>query len=700
MANTRKSTAAIGPASAAGSKSQKSRAPAATKRKAAAATTAAATITINAASEPSTAVADPSPTPTRRGKRQKDGPSPSPKSPATSKSPAITTSPAAATKTSPLKIKHCCWKHCPYPNLGFLIKTCSVEGCDLTMHEQCLFEFENEEQYERDPDEDEPKYYCPNHHPLREELHSEDNDDEEEGVIPSRPPPLPPPPAADTECDWRACTTGCKLPLLPTLKCQREGCIRQVHHLCSIEWESSVGIAESTISSYCRYHHPIYPTRNQLQTVTTSGVNNPTSPSSINNEDGDGKDNESTEEKIMGRNESLNSYDYDSSSICSGDSGCSGDDGSEAEIHDAGTEFEPMENTIDDLYGVDFVEGLPGAPEGWSPPGPPDGWEYKAPAGSPKEEDIDNPASWNLYSFAPKINASTKKYEGHFTPAGAKVVPMAQDGSREIGGWTFYYNGWKGDAFDKETFVRGDASHGNLKPENRRGCLDVDILKKHGLNEARMRDDPLFFYQMLFPIADPKHTAIDGDCRMPYFSMASICTNVYAAASGAGSGVGRDWVGVTAPELVKWTACPIRNGALDGKPATLTARWTVGDPRYDSCMAYNISRSRFKMIKRFFKLNNNLMDAKKGDAGYDPCSKYDFIYKVLIHNMNYVTKFADLDATIDESTWGFGGFSGECGGRLINKPVSRGEYYYMPFIYFSLIMLLTSFALVRVQGDR
>ena len=81
------------------------------------------------------------------------------------------------------------------------------------------------------------------------------------------------------------------------------------------------------------------------------------------------------------------------------------------------------------------------------------------------------------------------------------------------------------------------------------------------------------------------------------------------------------------------------------------------------------------------------MDAKKGDAGYDPCSKYDFIYKVLIHNMNYVTQFADLDATIDESTWGFGGFSGECGSRLINKPVSRGEYN-MPFIDFSLIMLL------------
>ena len=63
---------------------------------------------------------------------------------------------------------------------------------------------------------------------------------------------------------------------------------------------------------------------------------------------------------------------------------------------------------------------------------------------------------------------------------------------------------------------------------------------------------------------------------------------------------------------------------------------------------------------------------KKGDEGYDPCVKYDFIFKVLVHNVNYLTLEADLDGTIDESTWGFGGYSGDCGGRLINKPVSRG----------------------------
>ena len=81
------------------------------------------------------------------------------------------------------------------------------------------------------------------------------------------------------------------------------------------------------------------------------------------------------------------------------------------------------------------------------------------------------------------------------------------------------------------------------------------------------------------------------------------------------------------------------------------------------------------MLKRYFKLNNNLQDHKhKGDAGFDPCTKYDLVFKALVHNMNYVTKTADLDATIDESTWGFRGYMADCGGRLINKPVSRGEF--------------------------
>jgi hypothetical protein len=57
---------------------------------------------------------------------------------------------------------------------------------------------------------------------------------------------------------------------------------------------------------------------------------------------------------------------------------------------------------------------------------------------------------------------------------------------------------------------------------------------------------------------------------------------------------------------------------------------------------------------------------------YDPCAKYDFIYKCLVYNMNYLTLRADLDGMIDETMWGFGGYCGEAGSCLRDKKVSKG----------------------------
>ena len=81
-------------------------------------------------------------------------------------------------------------------------------------------------------------------------------------------------------------------------------------------------------------------------------------------------------------------------------------------------------------------------------------------------------------------------------------------------------------------------------------------------------------------------------------------------------------------------------------------------------------------------------EKKRGQDGYDPCVKYDYIYRCLVHNMNYVTKRADADITIDETTWGFTGYSGDAGGRLMNKPKCKGNTYH--FIWcLSFIVHLT-----------
>jgi hypothetical protein len=65
-----------------------------------------------------------------------------------------------------------------------------------------------------------------------------------------------------------------------------------------------------------------------------------------------------------------------------------------------------------------------------------------------------------------------------------------------------------------------------------------------------------------------------------------------------------------------------------------------------------------------------MVEPKRGQPDYDPCNKYD-IFKTLVHNMNYFLLQADLDFGLDKSTWHFGGYMAECGGRLKNKPFNK-----------------------------
>ena len=77
------------------------------------------------------------------------------------------------------------------------------------MHEQCLYEFEAEVDCERANDHEE--YYCPNHHPRREELSvDEEEDDERVGVDKAITPAIAslPPLLDGAECDWHTSTTG------------------------------------------------------------------------------------------------------------------------------------------------------------------------------------------------------------------------------------------------------------------------------------------------------------------------------------------------------------------------------------------------------------------------------------------------------------------------------------------------------------
>jgi hypothetical protein len=341
--------------------------------------------------------------------------------------------------------------------------------------------------------------------------------------------------------------------------------------------------------------------------------------------------------------------------------------------------IDDAEYKIDDDIGVPSGEGtvtavIPGSPDTWVPPQPPPTFTGYVPKhDAPSEDDIDNPAQWSMYTFTATFDKKNK-YLYHTTPSNARVVPMNTSGKREVNGWEFHYQNWTADEEVKQTYAREGAAYPNLKPTSRAGCLDVNVLKKHGLNAARVRSDPLFFFQLLFPICNPMESGVTDDHRHPYFSNVVSFTNMYAYWKGAGSGYGKDFPPVSITELVHWTGVPIRNGALDGKQSTLKHRWNRLDPRFDSTIANSdISNERWRQIKRYFKLSVGLLEKQKGTAGYDPCVKYDYIWRCLVHNMNYVTAQADLDCSIDETTWGFAGYSGEAGGRLMNKPVSKGK---------------------------
>ena len=158
-----------------------------------------------------------------------------------------------------------------------------------------------------------------------------------------------------------------------------------------------------------------------------------------------------------------------------GDGGWSDNEGEEIKVHndalEATREEQGLRDEGNDLDAED--EGvpstrIPGAPGGWLPPAPPDTWggyvpKFNAPVSF---SDVDNPGGWSEYTFQPVYK--DHKYQGHFTPSAAKVVPANANGEREIDGWTFHYAGYTCDAFDEATYTRGDAKRGDTITSTKR----------------------------------------------------------------------------------------------------------------------------------------------------------------------------------------------------------------------------------------
>jgi hypothetical protein len=148
------------------------------------------------------------------------------------------------------------------------------------------------------------------------------------------------------------------------------------------------------------------------------------------------------------------------------------------------------------------------------------------------------------------------------------------------------------------------------------------------------------------------------------------------AESGSGGTYGHTWKQTHASELLRFDGIQVRDGVYGGSRGAQHIRWeSQGSFTRDDDICDSMTYTRYCEIKCSMKLCHNGSSPQRGEPNYDPAYKYDLIYRTIIHNCNAITKFADENQTVDETTWGFSGY-GEAGsgiqGRLRAKKVPKG----------------------------
>jgi len=382
-------------------------------------------------------------------------------------------------------------------------------------------------------------------------------------------------------------------------------------------------------------------------------------------------------------------YEYTFNST-RGDGGDSDEEGDEVGDHTAAAFDRAAElaQTVVDQDDVEEagVEGVPADPnENLKIPQPPADWkppDRREDRNEPEFSSVDNPGGWPEYTFRPvfKKDPSIKSgplkgkpvYSHHSLPTGCIPVPEDDDHHRSINGWDFFYRGdYYREFYDHyapEAF-KYKSERGDPNPERFDGSLDTQKLKLLGLTPKRMdRGDALFFLNLVLPIGDPKKGPLTEDDRMSFFQKVQGFTNQYAfdPENNISGSYGHRFKAVDVEEIVHFFGVVVRDGALGGSDGDIHCRWKTPGC-IDDDIVNSITLQRWLEIKRVIKLNNNNSPRpKRGEPRYEPAYKYDYIWKTLVHNTNFVSLWAALLITGDETTWGFGGF-GEPGIVLRRK---------------------------------
>jgi len=218
---------------------------------------------------------------------------------------------------------------------------------------------------------------------------------------------------------------------------------------------------------------------------------------------------------------------------------------------------------------------VPGPPPGWVPPTAPTDWAPAKPKTAKKEpdvpfQDIDNPGNWSRCCFCPKFSGKggTGDCVGHQLPTGATPVPVLANGKRSSDGCDFFHSGWQKEVPD----MRSGATHNNMWPDSRKGCLDKNALSRIGLTPKRMQEldpqpDALFFHQLTLPIHNidnRKVLTMPNDPRKSYCSNVACWTNSCACEELCilGGGCGHDFKPTSPAECLQWDGSVIMDGVL------------------------------------------------------------------------------------------------------------------------------------------
>jgi hypothetical protein len=148
---------------------------------------------------------------------------------------------------------------------------------------------------------------------------------------------------------------------------------------------------------------------------------------------------------------------------------------------------------------------------------------------------------------------------------------------------------------------------------------------------------------LILSVCDPSKSGIEGNKCLPYYSETENWSQKYGALISLGGSYGHVFKPATILDLLKFDMVVVKDGVLGGNDETVYCHWQEGDCNYFKVVANSMTHTCLLQIKQVYKLNDNDLVAKRGEPNYDPAYKYDYLYKVLVHNTNAVIKYACTD---------------------------------------------------------